>query len=170
MTFDSLDALESYILSRSQVAIRQAQEEVYGIINKFLKQYYSEYDPSVYERTNQLLRSLVKTNIIHTGNCWEAYIYFDIGSLDYTIKTFTRPSYYCDGSYHNPFNPKSTSPDGVFNNPEGSGQLVVESAAHGKHGGKSSGTAVWDSSIKILNKEAINILKKWLKYNGIPVK
>ena len=102
MTFNSMEELKNYILSKSQSAVRVAQEEVYGIIHKFVKQYYSEYDPSVYERTYQLLRSLVKTDVISTGNGWEAQIYFDIGALDYTIKTFTKPSYYWDGVYHSP--------------------------------------------------------------------
>lgn len=169
MTFNSIEELKSYILSKSQLAVRVAQEEVYGIIHKFLKQYYSEYDPSVYERTYQLLRSLVKTEVVSTGNGWEACIYFDIGSLDYTIKTFTKSEYYWDGAYHNPFSGKVSS-NGVFSNPEGSGQKVMESAAHGQHGGKAKGTAVWDESVDVLNKEAVNILRKWLEYYGVPVK
>ena len=165
-----MQELKNYVLSKSQVAIKVAQEEVYGIIYKFLKQYYSEYDPSVYERTYQLLRSLVKTDVMPTDNGWKAYIYFDISSLDYTIKLFTKPKYYYDETYHNPFNPSDTSENGVFNNPKGSGQLVVESAMHGEHGGKASGTAVWDESMKILKNGAYDILTKWLKYYGIPLK
>ena len=169
MTFNSFGELKNYILSKSQIAIRVAQEEVYGIIYKFVKQYYSEYDPSVYERTYQLLRSLVKTEVVPTDNGWEAQIYFDIGALDYTIKTFTKPEYYWDETYHSPFC-SATSTDGVFENPKGSGQKVVESAMHGKHGGKASGTAIWDESKRILDREAINILKKWLERYGIPLK
>ena len=169
MTFNSMEELKNYILSKSQIAIRVAQEEVYGIIHKFVKQYYSEYDPSVYERTYQLLRSLVKTDVISTGNGWEAQIYFDIGALDYTIKTFTKSDYYWDGAYHNPFN-NDMSSNGVFQNPKGSGEKTMQSAAHGYHGGKASGTAIWDEPIKILNREAINILKKWLIKYDIPLK
>ena len=43
-------------------------------------------------------------------------------------------------------------------------------AAHGSHGGYTSGTAVWDDPIKVLKKEGINILKQSLIAAGVPVR
>ena len=87
MTFDSVDALKSYILSRMQPAVQKAQEQVYQVIDRFVKEYYAEFSPEVYERTYQLYRSLVKSDIKSTGNGYEACVYFDIGALDYAMKT-----------------------------------------------------------------------------------
>ena len=167
MTFDSIDALKSYILSRSKVAIQKAQEQVYQVIDRFVKEYYAEYSPEVYESTYQLYRSLVKSEIVQSGNGWVANVYFDLDSLDYQIKHFTR--YPVSGGYMNPFN-LDISPDGTFPNPDGSAEKVMESAAHGRHGGKAHGTAIWDEPIALLNTEAYNILKRMLIDSGIPVK
>lgn len=167
MTFDSIDALKSYILSRSQSAIIKAQEQVYQVIDRFVKEYYAEYSPDVYERTYQLYRSLVKSEVVQTGNGWIANVYFDLDTLDYQIKHFTR--YTTDGGYMNPYN-GDVSSDGTFSNPDGSAEKVMESAAHGSHGGYKNGTAIWDEPIALLNTEAYNILKRMLISEGIPVR
>ena len=167
MTFDSVDALKSYILSRSEVAVKLAQERVYQVINRFVKEYYAEFTPEVYERTYQLFRSLVKTGIKQTGNGYVAEVYFDASNLDYKIKHLH--SHPVEGGFMNPYNHVVT-PDGTFQNSKGDAGKVLESAAHGSHGGYTSGTALWDDSLKVLNKEAYNMLKKALIDAGIPVK
>lgn len=167
MTFDSLAALESYILSQSGVAIKIAQEKVFRLIEDYILKYYTEFDPSVYQRTYQLLCSLVKTAVVPTGNGWVAEVYFDASTLDYHIKHMTKVK--VDGGYMNPYNHVVT-PDGVFQNSKGSGGKTLEAAAHGSHGGYTSGTAIWDDPMKILNKEAYSMLKKALIAAGIPVK
>lgn len=167
MTFDSLEALESYILSKSGVAIKMAQEKIFHFIEDYILKYYTEFDPAVYERTYQLLCSLVKTAVKSTGNGWVAEVYFDASTLDYHIKHMTKIK--VDGGYMNPYN-HAISPDGTFQNPKGSGEETLAAAAHGSHGGYKSGTAIWDDPMKILNKEAYNMLKKALIDAGIPVK
>jgi hypothetical protein len=167
MTFDSLDALKNYILSKSKVSIQLAQERVYLIIHKFVKEYYAEYTPEVYERTYQLFRSLVKSGIKPTDNGWEAEVYFDLDALDYQIKHLTK--WPVDGGYMNPYN-GAISPDGSFSNPEGSAQKVMESAGRGEHGGYKVGTAIWtDPLIELWNNER-DIFKRALIDAGIPVK
>lgn len=149
MTFNSLDALESYILSQSAVALRHAQVEVFNIIDKFLMNYYSEFSPEVYQRTQQLLHSLVKSDIKSTGNGWVAEVYFDVGLLDYSMKTI----------------------NGVkVPNKGWSEAKTLSAAAHGSHGGWVSGTAIWDDPMKILDDKAIDILKNNLVAAGIPIK
>ena len=150
MTFDSLDALKNYILSRSQVAIKMAQEKVFKIIEDFLLQYYMEFSPEVYVRTYQLLCSLVKTDIKQTANGWVAEIYYDVSRLDYSVKTLNGI--------------------GTWANKNWSEQQTLEAAAHGSHGGWVSGTAIWDDPILVLKKDGINILKQSLIAAGIPVR
>ena len=167
MTFNSLGALKNYILSRCGVAIKIAQEKVFNLIEDFLLQYYSEFDPAVYERTYQLLCSLVKTDVISTGSGWVAEVYFDAGLLNYQTKGLH--GYPVDGGYMNLYNHVVTS-DGIFQNPKGSGGKTLAAAAHGSHGGKVSGTAIWDDPIRILNAEAYSMLKSALIAAGIPVR
>ena len=149
MTFNSLDSLKSYILSKSQGALQMAVEQVYQIIDRFVKEYYSEYSPEVYERTYQLYRSLVKSDVVSTGNGWKAYVYFDIDQLDYAMKRVNGRN---------------------IPNSGWSEEKTLSAAAHGSHGGYTSGTAIWDDSLPIVNKEIVNILRRTLIENGIPVK
>lgn len=168
MTFKSLDALENYILSKSGVAIKLAQERVYQVINRFVKEYYAEFTPEVYERTYQLFKSLVKTEVKQTGNSWVAEVYFDASNLDYKVKHLHgRP---VSGGFEHPYVRGVVTSDGVFQNSKGDANKVLASAAHGSHGGYTSGTAIWDNPMNILNKEACNMLKKALIDAGIPVK
>lgn len=149
MTFDSLDALESYILSKCEEAVKKAQLEVYAIIDRFLMEYYAEFDPVMYERTYQLLHSLVKSDVKATGNGYVAEVYFDVSLLDYSMKMVNGVS---------------------VPNKGWSEQATLESAAHGSHGGYIGGTAVWDSPLKIIDAKAIEILKKHLISVGIPLR
>lgn len=149
MTFDSIDALKNYILSRSGNAIRLAQERVYQVIDRFVKQYYAEYPPEVYERTYQLYRSLVKSDVKSTANGWVAEVYFDLDALDYHIKRLNGREY---------------------SNKGWSEEKTLSAAAHGSHGGYVSGTAIWDTPIGILNAQGYNMLKRALIDSGIPVR
>lgn len=139
MVFNNKTELETYIKDKLQNSILQAQKYVYELIDKFVKQYYSEFDPAVYHRTYQLYRSLVKSEIKSTANGYEADIYFDLGRLKY-------------GVGHN-----------------WSEEQVLSSAAHGSHGGWTNGTAIYDDPRDILNAEAISVFKNFMKQNGIPV-
>lgn len=145
MVFHSMSELKQYILSRSANALQKTVEQVYQIIDRFMKEFYAEYSPVIYERTYQLYRSLVKTDIESTGNGWKAYVYFDYGSLVYTT---------------------GSSP---------SGQQVMNAASCGGHGAEglhivAGGTGVWDESKVILDSQAIEILKRMLIAEGIPIK
>jgi len=167
MTFNSVEALKNYILSKSKVAIRLAQERVYQIIDRFVKQYYAEYTPEVYERTYQLYRSLVKSDIVQTNNGWEAQVYFDLDALDYKMKNLTK--WPVDGGYMNPYN-GAISPDGSFPNPKGSAELTLQAAGRGEHGGYKVGTAIWTDPLIVLWNNQRDIFKKALIDAGITVK
>ena len=165
MTFDSLDALKNYILSRSQVAIKMAQERVFKIIEDFILKYYEEFTPEVYIRTYQLLCSLVKTDIKQTVNGWVAEIYFDSDAVDYSMRIVPQGQPWSEYA----------SPENTYHRQNWSGannEWVFNTAMIGSnpHGGYASGTAIWTESLKFLNKENLNILKQSLIAAGIPVK
>lgn len=145
MTFHSVEELKQYILSRSQNALQKATEQVYQIINRFVKEFYAEYSPSMYDRTYQLYQSLVKTDVEVSGNGCTAYVYFDFSSLVYM--TGSQPS----------------------------GSQVMNAAAYGGHGAEglhviAGGTGIWSEPMQILSTEAIEILKRMLIAEGIPIK
>lgn len=167
MIFKTQSELENYLLQKMQNAIIKTQERVYQIIGRFVREYYTEFTPEVYERTYQLYRSLVMSKIEPTEKGYKCYIYFDLNKLDYQMKSFTRNP--VNNGYMNPFTHKVSS-DGSFPNPKGSAEKTLYSAAHGSHGGYRVGTAIFDDPLKIINVEAINTLKDMLRAEGIPVK
>lgn len=146
MVFKNEAQLKSFLLSKCQNALIKAQEQVYQIIDRFVKEFYAEFSPEMYERTYQLYRSLVKSDIVSTGNGYKAEVYFDLSSLDYV--TGSRPS----------------------------GEQVMGAAEWGRHGAMGlavadfKGTSIWHEPLEILNAEAINILKRMLISEGIPIR
>ena len=147
MTFKNQKELESFLLKKFRQAIMNAQEEIYQIIKQFLYQFYNDYDPIKYERTYQLLRSLVQSRIVSDGKGYKAEVYFDINGLKYL--TGSQPS----------------------------GEQVMSAAADGWHGAEGlrveqgyTGVSAWNDPIQKLNIEAINILKEMLIAEGIPIK
>lgn len=87
-TFKSDAELRSYILKKSSRAVAVAAEKVYKVIEEFVMQYYNDYTPEQYERTYQLLTSLVKSDIRSTGNGVAIDVYFDAGALSYSTGTW----------------------------------------------------------------------------------
>lgn len=146
MTFKNEAELKKFLLPKCKNALIKSQEQVYQIINRFVKEFYVEFSPEVYERTYQLYKSLVKSDIIPIGNGYKAEVYFDLSELDYM--TGARPS----------------------------GEQVMGAAEWGRHGAMGlavadfKGTSIWHEPLEILNTEAINILVKMLKSEGIPIK
>ena len=150
MTFKNEAELKKFLLPKCKNALVKSQEQVYQVIDRFIKEFYAEYIPDVskggYERTYQLYRSLVKSDIIPTSNGYETEVYFDLSSLDYV--TGSKPS----------------------------GEQVMQAAEWGRHGAMGlavadyKGTSIWHEPLEILNSEAISILKKMLISEGIPIR
>ena len=138
MVIKNESQLKKVLLAKCKNALIKSQEQVYQIIDRFLKEFYAEFSPEMYERTYQLYRSLVKSDIIPTGNGYKAEVYFDLSSIDYV--TGSKPS----------------------------GEQVMQAAEFGRHGAMGlavadfKGTSIWHEPLEILNAEAINILKKML--------
>lgn len=63
------------------------------IINKFIEQYYSEYEPSKYRRTFQFLNSVVSVETKKVGNQFVSDIYIDLENMHhYTQKQIEKDS------------------------------------------------------------------------------
>lgn len=137
--------LKELIMSDCRRALAKAQDKVYRIIDLYLQRFYADYDPVVYDRTRQLLHSLVKGNIRQEGNELIAEVYF---KLNYIYETGARPS----------------GEDVMFQASHG---------GHGAKGLKvvyGSGEDVWYTPLEILDAQAIDILKQMLISEGIPIR
>lgn len=149
MVFKNEAQLKAFVLSKCEIAVTKAEEKVHRIIDNCLKQYYSEFSPDEYIRTNQLLHSLVRSGVKPSGNGFEAEVYFDAGALNYQT--------------------------GVVQTQHGTGfatwgaEEVLDTAMHGSHGGYEPGTAIWDMSNVILG-DIYKLLKHELIAQGIPIK
>ena len=147
MVFKNEAQLKSFLLKKCRLALLKAQDEVCRIIKQFLYQYYADYDPIMYERTYQLLTSLVESRIVSSGNGYKAEVYFNVDKLNYV--TGRQPS----------------------------GEQVMEVAAKGGHGASglkvvsgNTGISIWNDPVAKLNAEAIDILKRMLISEGIPLR
>lgn len=153
MVFKNEKELERFIMRQSRLALLKAQDKVYSIIKKFVRQFYSEYDPIVYDRTYQLLQSLVQSRIVPNGKGYKAEIYFDVDGLRYT--TGAKPS------GEQVMKAAAQGAHGAMGNANGVDLLYVDSGA---------GTGVWDDPIMYLDANAVDILVDMLRADGIPVK
>lgn len=145
MVFKNQKELERFIMKQSRQALMKAQDKVYGIIKKFLYQFYTEYDPEVYDRTYQFLKSLVQSKIVSDGKGYKAEVYFDLNYI------------YDTGA-----------------NPTGEQVMqAADYGRHGAMGlavADFKGESVWYGSLAELDAKAINILVDMLRAEGIPVK
>ncbi len=149
MVFKNRNELLAFLYDKAYDALKNAQTIVYDIIQDYLQQFYADYDPVLYERTEQLLRSLVKGDIRPSSKGYLADVYFDLSSLNYV--TGNQPT----------------------------GEQVMEAAAQGLHGAIGSnllyvhgntGVGVWNDALQVLDAEAIRILRDRLVEKGIPIK
>ena len=149
MVFKNEAQLKNFLMAKCKNAVVQAQEKVYRIIDRCLDQYYGEFKPDEYIRTQKLLNSLVKSNIKPVGNGFEAEVYFDEKQLNYqtgVVPTQHRTGYATWGA-----------------------EEVLDTAMHGSHGGYIDGTAIWGSSQAILG-DIYALLRNELIAQGIPLK
>ena len=146
MVFKNEAQLKNFLLAKCKNALIKTQEQVYQIIDRFVKQFYAEFSPEMYERTYQLYSSLVKSDIIPDGNGYKVEVYFDLGSIGYV--TGSKPS----------------------------GEQVMKAADFGRHGAMGlavadfKGTSIWHEPLEILDAKAISILVDMLRAEGIPIK
>lgn len=159
MTFKNEKELEKFILKRCRLALIKAQEEVFRIIKDFLRQFYMDYDPSSYQRTYQLLQSLVQSRIVSDGKGYRAEVYFDLDGLSYDGYNPTGEQVMAAASQglHGAIGKMPRKP--FFSN-----------SVEFQYIPGNSGISVWNDPVKVLDAKAIEILKNMLIAEGIPIK
>ncbi len=153
MIFKNESQLESFLLKKCKNALIVAEEKVHRIIDSVLNQFYDEFDPEAYIRTEKLLHSLVKTGTIPDGNGYKVEIYFDVRMLDYDKGEMLTKN----GKYKG------------WNSWDGQKVLDVAMTSMFPHGGRQEGTAIWIESMRKLG-DVMNLLERELKAQGIPIK
>ena len=152
MVFKNEKQLKEFLLKKCKYALEDATRSVYKIIDEFVREYYKDYTPEMYERTYQLFNSFVMTDVKRVGNGYEAYVYFDLDSIKYV--TGNQPT----------------------------AEQVMDAAKQGLHGaigedflyvhGDSGNRLIniWNTPQWVIKAEAFEILKEKLIANGIPIK
>lgn len=155
MVFKNQKQLEDFLMAKCKNAIIQAEEKVHQTIDNCLKQFYNEFSPDEYIRTEQLLHSLVKSDVKESGNGFEVEVYFDVDGLNYpkgeTELQSGRKGY------------ANWNKDTILD--------VAMTGSYGglPHGGYAEGTAIWTESIKRLG-DVYGLLERELRAQGIPIK
>lgn len=159
MTFKNEKELNRFIMKRSRQALLKAQDKVYGIVKKWIGEFYNDYTPELYDRTAQLFGSLMESRIVQDGKGYKAEVYFNLDKLHYS---------------------KFAWQNG--NTP--TGEQVFEAAKQGLHGAigdagggyqfrhvvGNDGVSIWYDPLRELDEKAIDILKQMLIAEGIPIK
>ena len=157
MVFENEKQLEKFLLNKCKAAVTGTEQKVHNIIDKCLRQFYEQFEPEEYIRTNQLLHSLVKSDVKKVGDGYEAEVYFDVGSMSYQrgwIETQNGTGYAAWD--------KNTILD-----------VVMTGSYSGlPHGGYTNGTAIWEKSqatIATLG-GVYKMLERELMAVGVPIK
>ncbi len=151
MVFKNESQLKSFLLAKCKNAIISAEERVHKVIDDCLRQFYSEFSPDEYIRTQQLLHSLVRSGVKQVGNGFKAEVYFDIGALNYVTGVI------------------QTQKGVGYATWDGETVLNVAMAGGLPHGGYAGGTAIWSESMAKLG-NIFEILRQELIAQGIPIK
>lgn len=156
MVFKNENQLEKFLLQKCRTAVIGTEQKVHNIIDKCLRQFYAQFEPDEYKRTEQLLHSLVKSEVKKVGNSYEASVYFDVDGLNYQngwIETKSGLGY------------ANWDKDTILD-------VVMTGSYSGlPHGGYAKGTAIWTKSqatIKTLG-GVFEMLERELKMIGVPI-
>lgn len=141
MSFKSITELENFLNRKLEQTLKDIRFEAFKIIEGYLHEFYNEYDPFSYERTEKLMSSLIVGDIIKTANGYSTSIYFNVDALHYPNAGIS----------------DSQIVDIVMNDSK-------------PHGGYAEGTPIWVSSEYQLKIELIEKMKSALIANGIPIK
>lgn len=147
----TVEEIKRDILLRTKIGVLNTRERIYGVIERCLQQYYGEYKPSSYIRTEQLLKSLVRESDFD-GLGFE--VYFDAGRLNYE-----------NGVMELLHTPQS----GMYGWATWGADEVLDTAMHGSHGGYAQGVAIWDDSMADLG-DILLLIRRELIAAGLPIK
>lgn len=154
MIFKDEKQLEKFLLQKCKAAVVGTERKVFNAIEKCLVQYYGQFTPEEYIRTQKLYNSLVKTDVKPDGNGFKAEVYFDLSKLNYEQGMMPL---------------KHTPEHGRYGWATWTGEQVLESAMGGSHGGYVDGVHIWGKSMAMLG-DINRLLVQELKLLGVPIR
>lgn len=159
MVFKNEKELERFVLKKCRLALIKAEDEIYKILKDFLRKFYMDYEPDSYQRTYQLLQSLVQSRVVSDGKGYKAEVYFALDNLSYAGGNPSGEQV-MDAASQGLHGAIGDIPNSRYN----SKFQYIEG---------DTGVSVWNGAkgpIKILDAKAIEILKDMLIAEGIPIK
>lgn len=139
-------------------ALFDASKAVEEIVDEFLRQWYLDYTPVMYERTSQFLYSCVTSKVIRRGNSYQTKVYIDWKNMHHTKKIMQNGA-------------EVTKP--LTKSEE---HLIVEYANQGIHGIEDSEEGqkpvkFWDDALSEMEQKdiIINAFYDYLKWKGYDV-
>ena len=157
---DLAKALESNIKATLELVAKDVKKE----IDDTLDEYYSEYLPIYYSRTEQMRDCCKIGKTKMNGNRISIEVYLDVDSLHYRTKGADpyKSLISANSGLHGGFDPSNTS----------AGQVpwdVISSNDGSRHG---SGTQIWEEPMQELidNGKLIELFKKHAKARGLNIK
>lgn len=138
----NMDELEKALMPTMAKMVDKLAERVYETLNYFLKEYYTGWTPSSYRRTQDFLRSAVKTEAKPYRGGVKASVYIDYeGMDDYVNATGYQVARWANEGLH--------------------GGLSVSHKPH-----------VWDDTMDetVSNGSLLELAVEYLRSQGIPVR
>jgi hypothetical protein len=154
MTFKNEAQLKKFLSEKCAKAVDSAKEKVYEEFAGNLNQFYAEYKPEEYIRTNELFNSLEVVGVKRIGNQHMSRVEAEI--------------YFNELSYDHGWIPLQSGGFGYSYWTDDYIQDVVMTSKF-PHGGYEGGTAIWNDSMKSLGggKGIKNLLIQELKRQGL---
>lgn len=157
--------LNSLLKQIAQDMLLTTRDEIYKAIQKSIESYYSEYHPSVYNRTEKFLNSLVKTEIKQSGRELFCEVKIDEEYLKYTYPYTGK----FNPSYPHHYDGRFAMGIDVVN--WANRQFPDDDVPGGNHGytidaGREDG--FWDGTLEELG-EILTLLKKNLELQGLNI-
>lgn len=155
MAFSNEAELRAALEAACINAVAEAENKVYSTIKPNVVEYYNEFSPDEYIRTDALLHSLQKTDIKSNGIGAWAEVYFE------------------PPSYQNGIMPLQHTPEhGWYGYATWGGEKVLDVAMQGSHGGYTSGIPIWSRSMKSLGGQSgiEHLMVRALKKQGLIIK
>lgn len=88
----SVSALYDEIRERIAQAVQMTRDEIYSTIDDYIMAWYSDYSPSMYERTYKFADSLIKLDVSINGNNISTEVKIDEGYLGSVYQTGIHPT------------------------------------------------------------------------------
>ena len=154
MVFKNEAQLRKFLMEKCTKAVANAQKKVHKEFADNLNQFYGEYNPREYIRTNALFNSLKVTGIKRVGNQY--------------MSSVTTEIYFDNPSWMHGWVPLQS---GDFGYSYWTDNYIFDVAMTGKHphGGYQTGTAIWTQTMRNLGgKQGIKkLLKQELQKQGL---